>query len=72
MSTEATFHYDDTDLADGRRHSLPCPSPEHEGEPGHHDVLVRFAANVTGTGACVRCLAAEVLDRALRIQFHRG
>ena len=51
MSTEATFHYDDTDLADGRLHSLPCPSPEHEGEPGDHDVLVRFAANVPVRGA---------------------
>ena len=51
MSTESTFHYDDTDLADGRLHSLPCPSPEHEGEPGNHDLLVRFAANVTVTGA---------------------
>ena len=51
MSTEATFHYHDTDLADGRLHSLPCPSPEHEGEPGNHDLLVRFAANVTVTGA---------------------
>ena len=51
MSTEATFHYHDTDLADGRLHSLPCPSPEHAGEPGNRDVLVRFAANVTGTGA---------------------
>ena len=51
MSTESTFHYDDTDLADGRLHSLPCPSPEHQGEPGDHDLLVRFAANVTVTGA---------------------
>ena len=51
MSTEATFHYHDTDLTDGRLHSLPCPSPEHEGEPGDHDLLVRFAANVTVTGA---------------------
>ena len=51
MSTEATFHNHDTDLADGRLHSLPCPSPEHEGEPGNHDLLVRFAANVTVTGA---------------------
>ena len=51
MSTESTFHNHDTDLADGRLHSLPCPSPEHEGEPGNHDLLVRFAANVTVTGA---------------------
>ena len=51
MSTEATYHNHDMDLADGRLHSLPCPSPEHEGEPGDHDLLVRFAANVTGTGA---------------------
>ena len=51
MSTEATFQYDDTDLADGRLHSLPCPSPEHEGEPGNHDLLVRFAASVTVIGA---------------------
>ena len=51
MSTEATYHNHDTDLADGRLHSLPCPSPEHEGEPGNHDLLVRFAANVTVTGA---------------------
>ena len=51
MSTEATYHNHDMDLADGRLHSLPCPSPEHEGEPGDHDLLVRFAANVTVTGA---------------------
>ena len=51
MSTESTFQYDDTDLADGRLHSLPCPSPEHEGEPGDHDLLVRFAASVTVIGA---------------------
>ena len=51
MSTESTFHNHDTDLADGRLHSLPCPSPEHEGEPGNHDLLVRFAASVTVRGA---------------------
>ena len=51
MSTEATYHYDDTDLADGRLHSLPCPSPEHEGEPGDHDLLLQFAANVPVRGA---------------------
>ena len=51
MSTEATFHNHDMDLADGRLHSLPCPSPEHEGEPGDHDLLVRFAANVPVRGA---------------------
>ena len=51
MSTESTFHNHDTDLADGRLHSLPCPSPEHEGEPGDHDLLVRFAANVPVRGA---------------------
>ena len=51
MSTESTFQYPDMDLADGRLHSLSCPSPEHEGEPGDHDVLVRFAANVPVRGA---------------------
>ena len=51
MSTESTFHYPDKDLADGRLHSLPCPSREHEGEPDGHDLLCRFAANVAGSGA---------------------
>ena len=51
MSTESTLHCPDKDLADGRLHSLSCPSREHEGEPGGHDLLVRFAASVTVIGA---------------------
>ena len=46
MLNELENHSSETDLGDGSLHCLPCPSPEHEGEPGDYDLLVRYTPNV--------------------------
>ena len=80
MSTQSGNQRYETTLGDGRLHPLPCSSPEHEGEPGDHDLLVRYTANVAGPGAPhgvwqLRCWTGqcsyESIAESLRIELPR-
>ena len=70
MSTQPAIYFRDLDLGDGNLRSLPCPSPEHEGKPGDHDILIQYAASVTSRGAphgvwLLRCWTGQCSQKSI-------